>query len=505
MPALPPHIRACFDPVTYPHPVHHIRLIETHISWLFLTGSFVYKFKKPVDFGFLDFTTLDKRQRDCQRELQLNRRLAAPLYHAVVPLTCASNRSGEHVQLGGDGEVVDYALKMTQFEQHDLLSRRLQQGGFDPAWMDQLATTIARFHRDSAPHPERDAATLLAAHLQENLRIGRQYAAQHQAHTSLTTLDHFLATALPALMPQLHQRQAQIRDCHGDLHLNNIALYQGEPIAFDCIEFNDDYRIIDCMNDVAFLVMDCDARGHHGLGMRFLARYLEQSSDYAGLSLLPLYLIYRATVRAKVACLLATEATESHEAAWQEAADYFDLAASYCAPRRPHLFAVGGLSGSGKSHLANLGMAQCGALSIRTDAVRRRIAPQHRHLPRYSDAMHRLTYQQLFADAEAALEAGFSVILDATFLHPKSRRSVQQLAQRCAVPLHFFWLNIPPEQLRENIRQRQHDISEADLDVLEQQLRDYHSPQEPFIHHLSSANHWPASSYTAGTKKGLPL
>ncbi len=251
------------------------------------------------------------------------------------------------------------------------------------------------------------------------------------------------------------------------------------------------------MNDVAFLCMDCDARARPDLGFRFLSRYLEHSGDYSGLKLFNLYAAYRAGVRGKVASLLAQEPgqdTESVGHQMDEAGRYFRLALAYTQQSAPHLFIIGGLSGSGKSHLALLGCGPERAVIIRSDAIRKRLAASHTDLPLYSEAMTALTYQSMFSAACEALAAGMSVILDATFLDPVRRNEARELAQRMGVAPTFFWLDIPEQQIRRQIDARSDrgkDISDADMAVLETQLQHYQRPTETDIIFLSHCQSWP--------------
>ncbi len=470
-------------------------MIQTHISWVFLTGHYVYKLKKPLDLDFLDFSTLAKRKFYCEQELKLNRRLTADIYLDVLPLC----RQGEQYKLGGSGDIVDYCLKMRQFDQSGLLDQRLDSNQFDPAWMDQLAESTACFHAEQQSTMQFGQPQMLTEHIRTNLDIARDHIGDVLDEGIMVELEDFARDALLRWNQALLKRQADgfIRPCHGDLHLKNITLIENKPCIFDCIEFSDEFRIIDTMNDAAFLVMDCDAHGRADLGFRFLSRYLEHTGDYSGLSLLNLYLFYRATVRGKVTTLLATEITDKNERkqCFNEARKYFDLATVYTRTKQAKLIAIGGLSGSGKSHLALLGCGIEHAIIIRSDATRKRIAADFPGLELYSREMHINTYKAMFNAARTALDAGFSVILDATFLHPDSRRQVFELAQTCDVPLHFFWLDIDKAVLRKQIKKRQStasDISDADLRVLDLQLSEYQRPDEPWVQFLRSNNSWPS-------------
>ena len=488
------------EPSFYDHPTAGIRLIQTHISWVILTGSYAYKVKKPVDFGFLDFSSLDKRHAMCLKELVLNRRLAPELYLDVLPIFA----SARGYRLGGKGDdagAVEYCLKMTQFDPEALFAREIDHPRFNPAWMDTLASQIADFHNSAeVVHASGfgDAATL-HRYISENLHASTELAA-HCGPPDLTPeLDRHASRMLQNREPQIRQRQKDgfIRACHGDLHLGNIALVHGEPRVFDCIEFNDELRLIDTMSDAAFLAMDCDARGHPELGMRFLSRYLEHTGDYQGLALLRLYQLYRAGVRGKVAFLLSKDTGMPEDEAGtkiQEARRYFDLAVSYGMPAgRPALYAVGGLSGSGKSHLALIGSAAERALVIRSDATRKRLGTGSA-ASLYTPQMTEATYAAMIAGADAALAAGYPVILDATFLARTHRDQVRGLAQKHGIPPHLLWLDLPPAVLRQRIRQRSttgSDVSDADLAVLESQLARYQRPDEPEIRFLTASDRWP--------------
>jgi len=496
---LPPHVRAFLKSDFYSHPTSDINMIQTHISWVFLSGDYAYKLKKPVNFGFLDFSTLAARKYYCEQELRLNRRLSPEIYLTVLPVY----QHGSIFSLKAPGMPVDYCLQMIRFKQADLLEQRMQAGTFDAYWLDILAHDIAVFHyaQDSIQMDRIDYCQLLTEHIRTNLDIAATHIPTALAYPVWLQLGSYAGAALASLTPLIADRQAQgyVRRCHGDLHLRNITLIEGCPRVFDCIEFNDEFATIDTMSDIAFLIMDCDAHEHSDLGMRFLSRYLEHTNDYAGLALLQLYLFYRAGVRGKVACLLADELDDGkqRQQTLLEARHYFELAAGYCLPASPRLFAIGGLSGSGKSHLALLACGVEHAVIIRSDATRKRIAPDFPELERYGMDMNRHVYHAMLEAGRVALTAGFSVILDAAFLRPEERTQVSKLADDCHAPLSFFWLNIDRDTLRQRINCRQQtgtDISDADVSVLELQLATYQHPTEAWIRHLSSSDAWPDPS-----------
>ncbi len=505
MSTAPGLIEAMLRPDFWPGAAGKVDMLQTHISWVFLAGEHAWKVKKPVNPGFADFSTLERRKHFCERELELNRRLAPQLYLDVWPIS----RHGASFRLNDAGHVVEYCLKMARFPQQDLLDARLATERFDPAWMDILASDIARFHEHAAHDEAMQAwgeADVLDKHIRANLDVAARHADAAPADI-MRVLQAFRIDSIRAHAADFRARQKarRIRDGHGDLHLRNIALFRGRPVAFDCIEFNDAFRLIDTMNDAAFLVMDCDARQRPDLGLRFLSRYLEFGGDYSGLALLPLFLAYRATVRGKVGCLLAEDVhadATTRKQALADARDYFRLAATYAQRPRPRLYAVCGFSGSGKSRLALAGCGPARAIIIRSDATRKRLAGCHAvarvvpaDWPLYGTQMSARTYAAMFDAAKTALQAGFSVILDATFLRREDRNAVRQLARETGVKSRLLWLDAPPDELRRNIRQRMRqgqDESDADLNVLEHQLAHHPRPaSEPDIRFIPSGAPWP--------------
>jgi len=496
--SLPKHVQAMLHPTFYPHVANSISLIQTHISWVILTGPYAYKLKKPHDFGFLNFSTLKLRKHFCEMELELNRRLAPELYLDVIPV----RQNGTNLSLAGDnGTIIDYCVKMKQFDQSALLNDQIHHADFNPACMDKLAAIIAKFH---ASFPligepgEAGSPDMLLHHILDNLRFGRTLP-QPPKQDIISQLEQQSRQSIRQLTPELEirRRDGFIRECHGDLHLNNIALIDDRPTAFDCIEFNDEYRILDVMSDVAFLVMDCDAKHRPDLGFRFLSRYLEHSGDYQGLWLLSLYCSYRAGVRGKVACLLSEEPGLNDTDIEHQIADaqrYFRLALGYNSKPSPRLFAIGGFSGSGKSHLALKGCGPERAIIIRSDATRKRLARQHPDLPLYGEEMTENTYQALFKAAGQTLEAGYSAILDATFLDAAQRQHFREMAGTAHAPSRFFWLDIPEGELRQRMTSRQqrgNDVSDADMEILEAQLAQFTEPKEDGIFLLKNSAQWP--------------
>lgn len=493
---LPKYIQAFLEPEFYPHAVENIELIQTHISWIILTGQYAYKVKKPLNLGFLDFSTLKKRKYYCEQELILNQRITKNIYLEV----CAVCLDNGQYQLGGDGEEAEYCLKMHQFNQAGLFDTLMAERQIKSEWMDDLAKDVARFHHlaEINVNPKINHASLLAEHIQGNLDVAADNLDAAISVKDFRLLKMFAETEIEKRweLLQIRQTQNHIRHCHGDLHTRNITLIEGKPAVFDCIEFNDQFRIIDTMNDVAFLVMDCDEHQRADLGFRFLSRYLEFSADYQGLVLLPLYLFYRASVRGKVACILAGGVPKTEQKQhWDEAKTYFELSLNYTKANKPKLFVVAGLSGSGKSFLALKGCGIERAIIIRSDAVRKRLHENLVHLNLYGQKMTELTYQTMLDAAKSTLKAGFSVILDATFLEFGRRQQVRELADVHGVSLHFYWLDIAQDVLKARIGARskeKSDISDADLSVLNKQLDQYQKPSEPWVQYYHNSEVWPS-------------
>lgn len=362
--ALPRLIQEMLKPDFYPHSVTEpITLMQTHVSYVLLTGDYVYKLKKPVNFGFLDYSTLEKRKHFCEEELRLNQRGAGRLYLRVVPLTRTHQaQAGVRFEINGGGEPVEYAVKMRQFPQSALLSDQFEKGLLDEAKVRSLATTIANFHRETATSDHiRSYGTIAAIRqsIDENYEQTKVYIGtdaidkpqtQQQFDETKAYTDTFFATQQPLFQKRLDQDR--IRACHGDLHLGNICEWEDKIHLFDCIEFNEPFRFVDTMFDIAYIVMDLEVAGRHDLSTAFLNQYVEESGDYEGLEILPLYVSRQSYVRAKVTSFMLSDpsvAEADKKAAREKAAKYYTLAWAYVQKKR-QLSGHGGPIRLGEEH-----------------------------------------------------------------------------------------------------------------------------------------------------------
>jgi aminoglycoside phosphotransferase family enzyme/predicted kinase len=446
------------------------RVIETSCAWVFLQGERALKLKKPVDYGFLDFSTPQRRRWALQRELEFNQITAPDIYRSVRRIT----RHGGGFAFDGGGEAADYALEMRAFDPAGVLSE--QQQRVDPALAERLGRIVARFHAAAEVKPAGGGLAALGFTIRTNAENLRRLAPKLGAGA----VDEVIAAtdaAFVAAAPLLERRRAEgfARRCHGDLHLGNILLEHGEPVLFDCIEFNDLLSDIDVLYDVAFLVMDLAFQDRTDAANRVLNAYLDEAARafpadlWGGLASLPLMLSARASVR-------------THVTAYQDdletARRYLATAARHLSPPAPTLTAIGGLSGSGKTTLArqiapSFGAAP-GAVILRSDEVRKRLAgvsPLQR-LPRaaYTPKSSVEVYREMFVAARRVLLAGHSVILDAVFLTAPVRQAAEAIARDLGAPFLGVWLESRPDELRRRLAARTADASDAGPAVLDEQL-----------------------------------
>jgi len=482
-----PLIRALCDPRRYPHAVDSVQVLETHISWVLLTGRYAYKFKKPVNLGFLDFSTLEQRRFYCQEELRLNRRLAPQLYLDVI----AIGGTPENPCLGSSLSAIEYALQMIQFPQSDRLDRVLARGGLSAPICDSLARAVAHFHQETTVAPA-DSPFGSYDRVHEPVEESfRQIVSREGESEQTSRLGGWCRDEHVRRRPDFTRRQEQgfIRECHGDLHLENMVLLDGLVTLFDCIEFSDHLRWIDVISDLAFALMDLRHRGRPELAGRLLNAYLELTGDYEGTKVLRYYLVYRALVRASVSCIRESQANLSDEdrsTNRQRCEQYLELACRDMQPPSPWLAVAHGVSGSGKTSYTQSLLEAAVAIRIRSDVERKRLSgmlPTARATDSiaealYSPEMTRAAYDRLDALAQSILDAGYPVIVDAANLKRAQRQRFCAIAASKRVPYVILDFQAPESVLRARIERRTltgHDASDATLGVLEEQLR----TQEP--------------------------
>jgi aminoglycoside phosphotransferase family enzyme/predicted kinase len=479
-PAASTLIASLDNPQAFGHPVQYLRMIETHISWVLLTGHYAYKVKKPVDFGFLDFSSLEKRRHYCAEELRLNRRFAPEIYLEVVEI-----RGSETMpHIGGQGEVVEYAIKMLEFPQRCLLSARAANGELDSETVDAIADSMADIHATSEPaDPGSDfgSAAQVARWSDENLVHIAAAIPVEQLPNSFFELKRWYHEN-GALLDTVEMRRTggRVRDCHGDLHLGNMTMIDDRVRFFDCIEFNPELRWIDTASETAFVAMDLHARGYPGYCWRFLNRYFERSGDYEAVALLRYYFVYRALVRAKVEALRAGQQAEDGGAdRFAAATAYIDLAAAWARGHRAGLILMHGLSGSGKSTVAAQLVERLGAIQIRSDIERKRVfgyaadddSGSATGTGIYTPEATAATYDRLHDLAAEIVAADFTVIVDATLLKASQRQVFLDLEPALPIRRVIVDCEAPEAELRRRIVAREDDASEASLDVLEHQIR----------------------------------
>ncbi|SDG52490.1 hypothetical protein SAMN05216241_11813 [Limimonas halophila] len=458
---------------------------RTHISHIFLVGERAYKLKRAVAFAFVDFTALAERRAACAAELTRNRRTAPELYLGVCPILRDSTgvlRLGELMPDGpaepAAGTVVDWVVVMRRFDEDQLLATVANRGDLDAATVDALAEGVARFHAEAEPVAGGGTA-MLAGVVSENDADLRAQPGVF-APTAVDALTRDTRIALARVAGRLDWRAASglVRRCHGDLHLGNVVLLNGEPRPFDAIEFSDRLACIDVGYDLAFLLMDLDRRGLRPWANRLLTRYLEARDDLGALAALPVFLSLRAAIRAKVGAA-------APDADGARLRGLFEAARAYLRPPGPRLLAVGGVSGTGKTTLArrlapDVG-AVPGAVVVRSDVERKKLfgVGETEPLPEsaYQGRANARTYDRMLERARAVLATGHSAVIEATFLRREDRRRASKLAEDLGVPFAGLWLTGDPEVLCQRVAARSGDASDATPEVVRGQLQS--APQGP--------------------------
>ena len=480
--ALPPLIQALLAPPRYAHPVSGVELVQTHISWVLLAGDFAYKIKKPLRLPFLDFSTLARRKAACLDELRLNRRFAPDLYLDLV----AISGTPQAPRLQGTGKPIEYAVRMRRFDEAGRLDRVCARGELRAEQLSDLADTLAAFHASAAvaaPTSRFGAADAILAAALENFDELQPGASQTGSAQRLAALRAWTEAQHRQLAPLMDARKqaGRVRECHGDLHLGNLVLIDGRVRLFDCIEFNQDLRWIDVVSDIAFTYVDLLAHQRSGLANWFVNEVFSRSGDYEAAALLRYYAVYRALVRAKVAQIRVRQGSGDAS----ETLAYLRLAERLAAPPKPRLVITHGLSGCGKTVASGQQLQderQAGTLRLRSDVERKRLfglagsaasgSPLGGGI--YGAEAQQRTYARLHDLAALLLRAGWSVIVDATFLKRADRAAFRALAQDLGVSFSILAPQATAPQLRERIAARQalgRDASEATLAVLERQLQ----------------------------------
>ncbi|MDG4881864.1 bifunctional aminoglycoside phosphotransferase/ATP-binding protein [Mesorhizobium sp. WSM4884] len=462
------------DPAAYGE-AGPVEAIETHISRIFLVGHRAFKLKRAVELPYVDFSTPELRFAACEKEVELNSRTAPGLYLGVHRITRERNR----LALDGPGDLVDAVIEMVRFDQSKLLDRMAGAGELTPALMTNVARMIARYHRSAEEIHAGSGSANIGGVLDIN---SAGFATSHVFDgREIETLDAAFRTALARHAGLLDRRETagRIRRCHGDLHLRNICLFEGEPRLFDCIEFNDRIATVDVLYDLAFLLMDLWHRGFPQFANLVMNRYLDDADDEDGFILLPFFMAVRAAVRAHVTATQVEEGSSDSAKLTAEARSYFELARALLAEAPPRLVAIGGLSGSGKTTIAEALAAHVGAPPgariVESDRIRKAmhgVAAETR-LPdkAYRPGVSERVYRQIGWRAELILAEGGSVVADAVFDKPEDRDRIERAASEANAPFAGFWLSADPAVLWHRVSERKGGPSDATVDILSRQLQ----------------------------------
>ncbi len=448
---------------------------ETHISIIFLIGEHAFKLKRAVKYPYLDFSTLEQRRTLCEHEVEINRRTAPDLYRGTIAVSRATDGG---LELGGNGEVVEWLVWMRRFDDTKLWSTLIECGTLERHDAELLADQVARFHAARTAQTDIDSVaglrTTIDANEQSMLPHVDSVFNADQVAALFTQTRAALERAVPAL--SAHAEAGGVRACHGDLHLGNIFMGDDGPVVFDAIEFNDTFVMIDVLYDLSFLLMDMDFHGRGDFATVVLNRYLDHTGDVSAIETLPLLMTLRACIRAHVSATAASRHADPDAAQTLRvhAVQYLNLALGYLQPITPRLLCVGGLSGSGKSHMARVLAAELGgapgARVVRSDTTRKRLAGVgfEDNLPAQSYTAQASVdvYTVCLNEARTVLERGFPVVLDAVFAQPEERAAAEVLAHEAGVRFDGVWLEAPIEVMQSRVGERQHNASDATADVV---------------------------------------
>ena len=501
-------VEQLLEPQVFSHEVTQLSLLETHISWVVLTGPFAYKIKKPVTFSFVDYSTLEKRKTFCEREVELNRRFAPELYLGVVSIfqgedglqvgeelneSCEADRPLSPVAMATNKPIA-YAVKMRQFAQDALVAAKLEQAELTANDVEQFGARIAQFHKlleQAPPHLKSAQAARIFADTLDNFSLFYSAFEDDPRLQTIKDLEHWTREQFVRLKPDFTKRleKGYVRRCHGDLHLKNVVQLDGQLVPFDGIEFNEDFQWVDVLSEIAFPTMDFVARGRPDLGWRFLNAYLEATGDYEGLRVFQFYFVYRAMVRAKVTWLnpknrpvpaqrndtSSSSDNDPFTGPWDK---YLSAATTMAFQWTPSLSIMHGFSGSGKSTVALKVIEESGGIRIRSDVERHRLIHQSEIQEKYSSENIARVYARLLELAKCVLKSGLPVVIDATFLKRHQREDFESLCEEWRIPYRILDCQAPFEELCQRIQNRMADPSEATLGVLKRQM-ETHDPLTP--------------------------
>jgi uncharacterized protein len=480
------------SPASYPHQSTEVCVIQTHISWVFIASPFVFKVKKPVKLGFLDFSTLEKRHYFCQREIELNQRLCPETYLDVISIY--ETESG--FSFSSPGDIVEYAVKMKELPHGWFLSELLEKNLVGEKEINRVISSLHRFYQAETPTPEIEqwgAPEKLKISTDENFTQVEPFIGKTISPAAFDSIRHYTNQFYVVNQNLFDERiqQHRILDCHGDLHLDHVHLTPEATTIFDCIEFNDRFRFIDIANDLAFLAMDFDFKGRSDLGNLLLQNAARELGDAGILRVANFYKCYRAFVRGKVESFQAREKeTRNPQEHERQAARYFRLALRYAIARsEPLILAVIGRIGTGKSTIAKRLAGELNWPVFSSDEIRKTLAavPLTKRTPAelrakiYSARMTQKTYRKLLGDGLATLKENCGVILDATFSTRALRKFLRDECKKANVPIQFIKLEVGPNEIKKRLKLRDEktaEASDARLEDFEKLSAAYEPPSE---------------------------
>jgi uncharacterized protein len=482
-------LKSLLKPSAYDEPTSTVRLVQTHVSFLFITDHFVYKIKKPVDLGFLNFTTLDRRRFYCNEEVRLNRRLCPDIYLGVLEV----RESSHGVNLRGEGTVIDYAVKMKRLPEERMLDRLLEEDAVSVDDIRRIARVIAAFHLAAERGGEIDkygSIQSIRKNWDENFLQVSGFIDSTIDRRDLGIIHEWVDRFMSAHEGVFEERVRQgfIRDCDGDIHAENICLADYVCI-FDCIEFSSRFRYCDTAADIAFLLMDFDCHGKRGFSRILQHEYLERTGDEGMPGLIRFYKVLRAVIRGKVESLRLRDPhipDDEKRAAQERARRYFRLARGYCLLDNlaPTLVVMCGLTGSGKSTIAAALGFELGVTVVSSDRVRKELAalPESaRVLAAYEEGMYApeftaATYRELLHRTEQALAGGETVIADATFRYRSDRLRFRELAARSGASFVIIHVVCPEKLVRQRLHERgkrSDEVSDGRWEIFLHQKEDF--------------------------------